>query len=111
MTSMVTSWAAPLCLRRQKKGKGGLYADIIGREVDVPASIFDIQARCRKAVALCITSLAGIVSDLLLMWRLCAATPRPIHSCAFATGPHCAGSCSPGLPALMQLRPAHCFLC
>lgn len=29
--------------RRNKKQKG-LYADLIGREVDVPASIFDIQA-------------------------------------------------------------------
>ena len=30
---------------RRKKGHGGIYADLMGREVDVPASVFDIQVR------------------------------------------------------------------
>jgi hypothetical protein len=30
---------------RRKKGRGGIYADLMGREVDVPASVFDIQVR------------------------------------------------------------------
>ncbi len=66
-----------------------MYADLIGREVDVPASIFDIQARPDRP--LCSHTLCGLPVTLVrhdagrgAHCSSCLASSLPVACCSTA---------------------------